>query len=137
MSRSNYTDDCDDYLALGRYRGVVRSAMRGKRGQALLIALRDALDALPEKRLIADEMVDEDGEVCALGAAGRHLHVPGIDHFDPEEHELWGKAFNVADCLVREIMYENDEGGWRETPEQRWQRMRRWVERNIAKEASA
>ena len=38
MSRSGYCDDYgdDDPLALGRYRAQVNSAIRGKRGQALL-----------------------------------------------------------------------------------------------------
>lgn len=38
---------------------------------------------------------------------------------------------NGATCLAQEVAYENDEGAYRETPEQRWTRMRAWVERNI------
>ena len=54
MSRSGYIDDLDDPLELGRWRGRVASAVRGKRGQRLLRDLLDALDAMPEKRLVAD-----------------------------------------------------------------------------------
>lgn len=51
MSRSGYVDDCDDMLALGRWRGAVRSAIRGARGQSLLREALVILDALPpEKR---------------------------------------------------------------------------------------
>lgn len=32
MGRHGYTDDCDDVLASGRWRGIVASAIRGKRG---------------------------------------------------------------------------------------------------------
>jgi hypothetical protein len=38
--------------------------------------------------------------------------------------------------MTREIVYWNDEGGDRnETPEQRWARMRAWVEAKITKPA--
>lgn len=43
MSRSGYSDDCDDPLQEGRWRAAVNSAIRGKRGQAFL---REALAAL-------------------------------------------------------------------------------------------
>lgn len=57
MSRSGYTEDCDDNWQLIRWRGAVASAIRGKRGQAFLRELLAALDAMPEKRLIADALV--------------------------------------------------------------------------------
>jgi hypothetical protein len=45
MSRSGYSDDLDP-LALGRWRGRVASAMRGKRGQAFLREMLAAMDAM-------------------------------------------------------------------------------------------
>lgn len=74
MSRSGYDDDgCGDMWDWVRYRGAVKSAMRGQRGQAFLREMLAALYALPEKRLIQNDLVDEydDGAVCALGAVGR------------------------------------------------------------------
>ncbi len=53
MSRSGYCDDIDDPLALGRWRGQVKSATRGQRGQKLLREMLAALDAMPEKRLVS------------------------------------------------------------------------------------
>ncbi len=50
MSRSGYVDDIDN-LALINWRGAVKSAIQGKRGQAFLRALVDALDAMPETSL--------------------------------------------------------------------------------------
>lgn len=134
MSRSGYVDDLDP-LDLGRWRGCVASAIRGKRGQALLRSLRDALDAMPVKRLIAESLVQTDGEVCALGclAAARGIDVSDLD---PEEPERVAAVFDVNEKLVREIVYENDEGSWRATPEQRWANMRKWVERHIKNEAA-
>ncbi len=136
MSRSGYTDDdCDDPLLLGRWRGRVNSSIRGQRGQRLLRETLAALDSMPEKRLIAEEL-RADGEVCTLGAV---LVARGadVDKLDPEDHDGLGKLLDVPACLVQEIEYENDEGGWNETPEQRWQRVRKWVERKLAKPESA
>jgi hypothetical protein len=43
MSRSGYVDDVDQ-KDLAMYRGAVASAIRGKRGQALLREMREAMD---------------------------------------------------------------------------------------------
>lgn len=126
MSRHDYSDDLDP-LDLGRWRGRVASAIRGRRGQKLLRDLRDALDAMPEKRLIAGELMQE-GEVCALGAVGlaRGCDMTGVD---PEDSERVAQLFDIAEPLAREIVYENDEG--RMKPEARWKYMREWAEKHI------
>ena len=129
MSRSGYDEGCDDDLAIGRWRGVVASTIRGKRGQAFLRELIDALDELPEKRLISHELQAE-GSVCAIGSVGlrRGVDMAGLDVEDPDQI---AKALGISAPLVCEIEFENDEAGWHCTPEQRWQRMRRWAERNL------
>jgi hypothetical protein len=122
------------------WRGAVASAFRGRRGQAFLREMLAALDALPEKKLIRHELVQADGCVCALGAIGK---ARGMDmsHIDPEDREFVAGAFNVARAMAFEIMYENDEGGasyWREeTPEQRFERMRRWIVAEIREPPAA
>lgn len=131
MSRSNYTDDLD-HLQLGRWRGRVMSAIRGKRGRALLTDLLAALDEMPEKRLIAHELLREDGEVCALGAVGKRRGVD-MTNLDPDEPDDVAAAFDIAEPLAREIVYENDEAGsYKETPEQRWTRVRAWVAEQLS-----
>jgi len=140
MSRSGYSDDCEN-VAL--WRGAVRRAATGYRGQHLLKKLRAALDAMPTKRLITNAIRNEDGEVCALGALD-----PNAPAYDPDGDNDWGdyhardlaKHFGIAHALAAEIVYMNDEAySWRdETPEQRWIRMRAWVEAQIvAHEAEA
>ena len=132
MSRHGYTDDFhDEPLVFGRWRGCVASAIRGRRGQKLLRDLRDALDAMLEKRLIQQELESE-GEVCALGAVGRARGIEMIG-IDPEDSERVAATFDIAEPLAREIMYENDEDYGDLTPEQRWRHMRAWVESKIAK----
>jgi Spy/CpxP family protein refolding chaperone len=134
MSRSGYTDENDDQWSLIRWRGAVKSAIRGRRGQSFLREMAAALDAMPDKSLIAEEL-EQDGEVCALGSVGK---ARGIDmaQLDPEEYESVANAFGIPEALAREIMYEND-NEWRSavTPEKRWKRMRDWVQQQIKMEA--
>ena len=124
MSRSGYSDDCDGW-SLIRWRGAVASAIRGKRGQAFLREMLAALDALPERKLIARELV-EDGAVCALGAVGK-ARGTDMSTVDPDDHEKVANVFGVPHSLACEVMYENDDY-YSETPEMRFTRMRRWVE---------
>lgn len=132
MSRHGYSDDLDQ-RDLAMWRGRVMSAIRGKRGQRLLTDLRDALDAMPEKRLIREELVTTDGDVCSLGSVGMKRQVE-LANIYPGDHDTLAKMFDVAECLIQEVEYENDDGGnWRETPENRWERMRKWCDRHIAK----
>lgn len=125
MSRSNYSEDTDDYLAYGRWRGVVKSSIRGKRGQAFLKDLVAALEAMPVKRLIQDEL-EKDGEFCAIGVLGK---TRGIDmsRLDPEDADCVAEKFGIAAPLVREIVYLNDEDMRNSTPEKRYEMMLEWA----------
>lgn len=158
MSRSGYTDDCEN-LAL--WRGAVDRAINGKRGQAMLRELAAAMDAMPEKTLAADSLVTADGEFCTLGVLGA---ARGIDlsALDPEDPEQVADAFGIAKAMAQEIVYLNDEQDddyeWVEVeicgpmrpwnpewgrhvqrkhtsvldgPERRWRRMRAWVAKHI------
>ena len=132
MSRSGYFDDLED-SKLALWRGAVKSAIRGARGQKLLRDLADAMDAMPEKVLIAYELIDAEGDACALGVVGR---LRGIDmaKLDPDCPNDVALAFDVEPTLARKIVFENDEGNWdSETPAQRWKRMRKWVDKNLVK----
>lgn len=130
MSRSGYSDGIDNWDLI-KWRGQVASAIRGKRGQALLKDLHEALLALPEKRLITDELIDTDGDVCALGAVGKMRNVD-MSQLDPSEPEEVAAAFNIAEQLAQEIVYMNDEYWDRETPEERYKLMLKWVEQKVA-----
>lgn len=157
MSRSGYSDECDGWDSI-RWRGAVTSALRGQRGQAFLKELIAALDAMPEKVLAADSLVNADGEFCTLGVVGA---ARGIDlgKLDPEDYDQVAKAFGLAPAMVREIVFENDEGCisggsyewfevcgplrsqqqrhrsvWVPDPQagvKRWAAMRRWAEKQL------
>lgn len=128
MGRHGYSDNCDNNWNLIRWRGQVKSAIRGKRGQAFMRELINSLDAVPSKRLISGELL-KDGEVCAIGAVGvkRGINLESIDVDDYDEIAL---TFGIAHQLVREIEYENDrDWKWdKETPEDRWKRVRAWAQ---------
>ena len=104
MSRCNYSDDLDTW-AMIRWRGAVASAIRGKRGQAFLREMLVALDAMPDKRLIRNDLVSEDGaKFCALGVVGKARGL-NIEYIDPFEAEQVAGAFNIAVALAREIAH--------------------------------
>lgn len=155
MSRSGYSDDwdcdTDSVLAMGRFRAQLRSATKGKRGQKFLKGILEAMDAMPEKKLYpnvlvndgigglddlivgGDELVDESGNVlpmgavCAMGAYAKHNAIDA-SAVDPEDPPQVAALFDVAEQLVCEIAYKNDEcGRYNETPEQRFIRMRSWI----------
>lgn len=129
MSRSGYSEGCDDNLSMGRWRGRVASSIRGKRGQAFLRDLLDALDAMPEKRLIQNEL-RKDGEMCTLGVLGAKRGI-NLEDIDPEDYEIIAAEFGIAAPLAQEIMYENDEYWNRASAEKRWTYMRSWVKDHI------
>ena len=135
---------------------AVQNAIRGKRGQKVLRELREALLALPHKRLIRGYLVHE-GEVCVVGALVRSRlesgPVPIPDYYCAKtsvsslaemEEALWqwldldtmtleiGEKLGLTQALVCALAVENDEEGpAKETPEQRYERILRWVERNL------
>lgn len=149
MSRSGYSEDFDDPLQLGRWRQAVRRSLEGKRGQAFLRETLAALDAMPVKELAPDSLVTETGGYCTLGVVGAARGLP-MENLDPEDPYGVARTFGIAQAMVREIVYMNDEyeryryeeiagppnkfyGGPRpyitieETPAERWARMRAWI----------
>lgn len=128
MSRSGYVEDMEDQWQLIRWRGAVNQAIKGARGQAFLKEMLAALDALPEKKLIAGEL-EEDGAVCALGAVGKARGI-NMEGLDPEESEKVAAVFGIAPALAMEVVYMNDERCFG-TPENRYAEMKGWIEANI------
>jgi hypothetical protein len=128
MSRSGYMDDCEQWDLI-RWRGQVASAMKGKRGQAFLLEMWRAMQSLPEPKLISEKL-EADGAVCAIGAVGK---MRGVDmsKIDPDDYDAVANAFGIPHQLAQEIMYMNDEAWWRATPEERFTKMKSWIEGNL------
>jgi hypothetical protein len=124
----------------------VASAIRGKRGQEFLKKLMAALDAMPVKELVANDL-QVDGEYCTMGLYGA-AYVPAVLECDTEEHDVIADLVNVAPQLVQEVMFLNDEGYFDGNSEfdrrpyaekmavqgaARWKYMRNWAESNLKK----
>ena len=133
MGRHGYTMDCGlgetwDYV---QWRGRVASSIKGARGQKMLRELLEALDNMKDKRLIKDDLITEHGDCCAIGALLLEKEVPDARKYH-EHNEALADELDVAEPLVAEIEFMNDEAGLRvETPEERWTRMRAWVAKQI------
>lgn len=149
MSRSGYMDDCEQWDLI-RWRGQVASAIRGKRGQAFLLEMWKAMQALPEPKLIAHDL-EAEGAVCAIGSVGKARGVD-MSKLDPDDYEAVAAAFGIPHQLAQEIVYMNDEAvgpEWVEaygpprygsqkvyaridvTPEKRFAAMKKWIEENL------
>lgn len=139
MSRSGYCDDLDN-LALINWRGAVKSAIRGKRGQAFLRELAASLDAMPDKRLSEGSFKHDNGCHCTMGVLGaaRGIDMSRFDESDFLDTEAVGETFGIAEAMAREIMWLNDEAyQWecRNSPDpnaKRWELMRAWVTEQIS-----
>lgn len=129
MSRSGYSEDCENWQLI-MWRGRVASSIRGKRGQKMLQDLLAALDEMPVKKLIRHELKTKEAEFCALGALGNRRGVE-MEKIDPEDYDSVASTFDIAAPLAQEIVYLNDECFAYCTPEERWQRMRNWVQKQI------
>lgn len=114
-------DSPEATLAYGRQVAAVNRAVRGRPGQRALRMLRDALLALPEKRLCG-EVLSDGTNVCALGAICAYEYgkerdlgwAEAMDEFDGIDSEGWAtdyvaERFGLARSLAREIMWVNDE----------------------------
>ena len=139
-NRSGYSEDGDEW-ALIRWRGAVKSALYGKRGQLFLEGAALVLDALPEHKLTQGEFEDA-GVYCLLGAVAvsRGIDVSGLNYEDTKSLAV---TFNISEAMVKEIMYENDNCVMDEREycalrnfdstnygEKRWLLMRDWVNKH-------
>lgn len=149
MSRFDdcYDEDFPNQAEL--YRANVQRALKGKRGQAFLKELEEALVALPEKKLI-EGRICEMGKVCAMGALALKRRVSSGEKIEdalrwledeaPQEGyadetaAFMEKHFGVLGCLAMEVAYTNDERRQKDpTEEARYEKVLTWVRENIAK----
>jgi hypothetical protein len=162
MSRVTSWEDDEPYPnATALFQSSVTNAILGKRGQALLLELEQALLAMPKKRLESN-IVCRSGDVCMLGALKVHRDVmkgakreavlvglqavaekwgqfaSGMDYEDDDQtKELLQNLLGIkSNTLIWQLIYENDECNAR-TPEDRYQRMLKWVQARIRREGQA
>lgn len=150
MSRFSEYDDYEESFnnEAALYAANTRRALKGKRGQAFLKEMEAALVALPEKRLIEGAVCVE-GQVCAIGAlalkrqmdAGKDIKA-ALDWLEeeapPQEEGNAEETANFAlhhlgvmERLAFKMAHINDDGGYKETPEQRYERVLKWIRSKI------
>ena len=155
MARLNYSDDEDFSGQCALWQANCRRSLRGLAGQRALRDLETALLALPEPRLIRDRLW-QDGEVCAIGAYAQYKGLD-IRTWDPEdESDEVGVAAGMPRLVAWKVVEFNDidlnvvwevadgplnryqatyHGGTAlvrdMTPEERYQRMLAWVQRQL------
>jgi hypothetical protein len=137
----------------------VNRTLGGQRGQQALRDLEAYLLEMPEKRLIKDRLADEQGNVCLVGALAvarrtavgepREKVLADLAERIPDpEMDYHGDGWlQTRDCAtevgVSRVMgltlgQENDDWwgpGGTETPEERYERLLRWVQSHIHSEA--
>lgn len=154
--RLNYSDEEDRPGQFALWDANVRRSLKGRAGQKALRELHDAMIALPEKRLIANRLTDEDGGVCAVGA---YAKAKGLDleRFDPEDEtdevgvvagmpRLVAWSVVAQNDLVNDVVWEVAYGPlnrWEATyrggiplvrdmtPEERYERILTWVVKQL------
>lgn len=146
MSRITYAEE-EDFPGQAELWDANRlRSLKGQKGQAALRELEAALLALPSKQLIADELEDAEGNVCAIGALARYKNYGGsLELPEPknefEEHVVSDAMIKVAGKLsvprlvAISIIERNDDAcAWKrddETPEQRYERILGWIRKQI------
>jgi hypothetical protein len=129
--RINYTDD-EDFAGQGELRQAnCERSLRGKQGQEELRELREALLALPEKRLICGLLANDEGGVCAVGAYAKRKGLD-LSKYDPEdETDFVGIEAGMPKLVAWKVVEMNDIQFDHLTAEQRYERMLVWVESKL------
>jgi hypothetical protein len=101
--RDDYEGTPEEILAHGRWEHNARRALKSKRGRQALRDLREALLALPEKRLI-------DGALCTVGGPGR---VPDVTDAEIDDRHARSEAAGLT--------------SFADSPERRRERRAQWM----------
>lgn len=148
---SRFYDDGEQTMPYDLWLHNIRAAIKGKRGQAILRDLREALLSLPEKRLIEGAICNAPSEAaarpvaefCAVGALAFYRGVKSgkapadvIESLPQGEQDDWttirlGRSLGMSDTLAWDLAYKNDETFADLTPEQRYEKYLAWVESQI------
>lgn len=129
----------------GAWQENSRRAFASERGQKALRELRDALAALPRRRLLGGQFADifeqDDesiivGDVCAIGALAKFKGMEftshhGTEDFDGFETAAIGKKLGMSYVMAYDIAYRNDEIYDSLGASERWWTMYGWLTAKI------
>lgn len=153
--RISYSDDEQYPGQFELWQANCDRSLAGKKGQAALRELEQALIALSNKRLIIYQLEDAEGEVCPIGALMKYRGLSqDTIKADPEcEMEEVGVELGMPRLVAWKIVELNDieldmhwikglasvsEGNRRVeyTPEERYERVLAWVRQRIRTEVA-
>jgi hypothetical protein len=155
VSRFDGDDYDEDYANQGLlWWANIDRHIKGAKGQAVLREIRDILQAMPEKVLITSRLADEKGHVCAVGAVALARRVAKGESRDdvlrdlaariPEDDNYMGAHITASLGVQVGLKYglawalgNANDAYWKDTPEERYERVLAWVEKNIQPEPVA
>lgn len=130
--RISYSEEEDYPGQFELWQANCERSIRGRVGQEELRELREALLAMPEKRLILGTLDDEEGGVCAVGAYARRKGLD-LSKYDPDiESDEVGIEAGMPKLVAWKVVEINDmEFDHAFTPEQRYAGVLNWVESKL------
>lgn len=148
--RIRFSEDEDFNNAAILWEANQERSLKSRKGQAVLRRLEAALLALPEPKLVADEIKTADGIVCALGALAISEGYQGNLELPETSFDAWGntgsevedamlalaKLLDVPRLVAVAIIRENDEDYRVKTPEQRYNHVLAWTRSWLSKDRS-
>lgn len=150
MSRISYSDEEDYPGQFDLWQANCDRSIEGKKGQAALRELEQALLELPEKKLIGHKLQDEGGGVCAIGAVVKHRGASVKT--TPEDVEEVGIELGFPRMVAWKVVCLNDievDGRYEQqldgrhkfievTDEERYcqvlSQVQKWIKRNLKKQ---
>lgn len=145
MSRVDWDDEEPWNNAGLMYDWNRRRSLVGKRGKAALQELREVLEALPRKRLVASALVTSDQDVCLVGA---YAHAKGVG-MEPARFDEWGDPdrdpedeyretiragaqAGLSKSLASALCIVNDDRFCELSPEERYIAALKWIDYTLA-----
>lgn len=133
--------DGNEEFRRGAWAENSRRAFASKKGLKMLRELRDALAALPERRLLGGQFAniwheDDDsirvGDVCAIGALAKYKGFEftshhGSEDFDGFETAAIARSLGMSYVMGYDLAYRNDETYGSLGESERWWTMYGWL----------
>lgn len=113
------------------YHANTARSLQGKKGQASLRELEQALLALPEKRLVSGEFETPEGEVCAIGALKRFKGVEHVEHDPSTDMDLVGEELGMPRLVAWMVVARNDHSFEDLNDDERYRAMLGWVRHQL------
>jgi len=133
--RLNYSEEENYPGQFELWQANCERSLKGRKGQTALRELETALLALSSKRLIAQELQNAEGDVCAIGALAKYRGREEKDFIADPEYEMQevGVELGMPRLVAWKVVEVNDLEYAHLSPEARYMRVTEWIQRQLAK----